>query len=117
MKENLSKFLVFYETVHKNSANRYVHHVAHLVAVIGILLFWRPMLFLVLIVASFALSWLGHYCFERNTPAFFDKSEAHGIWASACKKLQVALGGIFWTFACFLRLFNLGPLFRYQELP
>ena len=107
MNKNLSEFLEFYEAAHKSPMNRYVHHVAHLIAVIGIFMFWKPVIFLSLIIASFAISWLGHYCFERNTPAFFEKSGIDGISASISKKIQVALGGVFWTLACFLRLFNL----------
>lgn len=110
MNETLQKFLTFYEAAHQNPANRYVHHFAHIVATIGLLMFWKPLIFVVLIAASFGLSWLGHYCFERNTPAFFDPAEQQGLIPSIAKKLQVSLGGVFWTYACFLRLFNRGPL-------
>jgi hypothetical protein len=59
---------------------------------------------------SQALSWLGHYLFERNTPAFFDAPNRSGPAASIAKKVQVACGGIVWSGACFLRLFHRGPL-------
>jgi hypothetical protein len=34
----------------------------------------------------------------------------HAPAAGALKKLRVALGGMVWSGACFLRLFNRGPL-------
>ncbi len=56
-----------------------------------------------LILAALPVSWSVHYLFERNTPAFFDEptSKAHG--ASVAKKVQVALGGVLWSGACFWR--------------
>ena len=63
-----------------------------------------------LIASAFVLSWLGHYLLERNTPAFFDAAADPGATAGLVKKVQVALGGVVWSGACFLRLFGLGPL-------
>src|SRR5258708_28438005 len=110
MQSNLTGFLAYYEAAHRSVANRYVHHVAHSVAVAGVLLLWRPLLGLALIACAFGLSWAGHYALERNTPAFFDPSQKSGAVADFTKKIQVALGGIVWSGACFLRLFNRGPL-------
>jgi hypothetical protein len=107
MQSSLAGFLSYCEAAHKSVANRYIHHVAHSVAVVA---------------SSFcgahssasrwsqALSWLGHYLFERNTPAFFDAPNRSGPAASIAKKAQVACGGIVWSAACFLRLFHRGPL-------
>jgi hypothetical protein len=110
MQSNLAGFLTYYEAAHRSVANRYVHHVAHSLAVVGVLLLWRPLLGLALIASAFGLSWAGHYVFERNTPAFFDPSSKGGAMANLTKKIQVALGGVVWSAACFLRLFNRGPL-------
>ena len=110
MQSNLSSFLSYYEDAHRSAANRYVHHIAHALAVVGILLLWRPLLGIALIACAFLLSWVGHFLLERNTPAFFDAPTESGPIASAAKKTQVALGGIVWSGACFLRLFRLGPL-------
>src|SRR5437870_2690108 len=107
MQPKLAGFLSYYEAAHRNVANRYVHHVAHSVAVAGVLLLWRPLLGLALIAFAFVLSWAGHYMLERNTPAFFDPSSRSGSVADLTKKIQVALGGVVWSGACFLRLFNL----------
>ena len=69
-------FLRLYESAHRNQANRYVHHAAHLVALFGIIVLWRrPVLGLLLIAWGFFLSWTGHLVFERNTPAFFEQAE------------------------------------------
>lgn len=108
-----SGFLTFYESAHRNSANRRIHHVAHAIAAIGtVSLFWRPLIGGGLIVIAFALSWIGHFVFERNTPAFFDPADDKTVFGGAAKKIEVAFGGIFWSGACFLRLFGVGPLQR-----
>jgi hypothetical protein len=105
----LTDFLAYYEAAHKSAANRYVHHVAHLLAAIGILLLWRPFVGIPLIAISFPLSWAGHYLLERNTPAFFEAPAVQRSSASFTKA-HVALGGLVWSGACFLRLFGRGPL-------
>jgi hypothetical protein len=105
-------FLSYYERAHQNRANRYVHHLAHAIAFAGVLLLWRPVVGLALIACGFVISWAGHYAFERNTPAFFEAAPVAGLGASVAKKLQVALGGLMWSGACFLRLFGVGPLAR-----
>ena len=110
MQSHLTEFLAYYEAAHRNVANRYVHHVAHATAAVGVLLLWRPLLGLALIAASLVLSWVGHYLLERNTPAFFDDAERGGLWAALAKKTQVALGGMAWSAACLLRVFHRGPL-------
>jgi hypothetical protein len=112
MQSNVAKFLAYYDAAHKKPLNRYLHHVAHVVAVFGVFILWRPALGVTLIASSFLLSWLGHFAFERNTPAFFDAPSRNGASAGMAKKLQVALGGLIWSAACFLRLFSLGPLAR-----
>jgi hypothetical protein len=109
---NSAFFLAYYERAHRDPANRYVHHLAHVVALAGLLLLWRPLLGLSLVAAGFLISWAGHYAFERNTPAFFESAPAGGWSASLLHKLQVALGGLLWSGACFLRLFGVGPLAR-----
>jgi|SRR5262245_329722 len=110
MQSGLTDFLAYYEAAHKRPANRYIHHFAHTLAVAGVLLFWRPLLGVALVAAAFLLSWAGHYLFERNTPAFFDAPTNSGLGAGFVKKAQVALGGVVWSVACFLRLFGRGPL-------
>jgi hypothetical protein len=108
-KMSLTAFLNYYQQAHQNRANRHIHHLAHGVAFVGLLLLWRPLLGLALLASGFLISWAGHYTFERNIPAFFEPA-SDGLWASAAKKVQVALGGIVWSGACFLRLFGVGPL-------
>ena len=110
MSSGITSFLAYYEQAHQNAANRYVHHLAHSVAVVGVALLWRPFLGIALVASSFILSWGGHYILERNTPAFFDAPAQNAPAAGFVKKVQVALGGVVWSGACFLRLFNRGPL-------
>ncbi len=109
---SLNAFLSYYEQSHQNLANRYVHHLAHATAFVGILLLWHPLLGIPLIASSFLISWVGHYAFERNTPAFFEAAPTSGIRASVARKLQVAIGGLVWSGTCFLRLFGVGPLIQ-----
>ena len=104
-----TEFLAYYEAAHPSAPNRYVHHLSHLLAAIGILLLWRPLVGIPLIAMSFPLSWAGHYLLERNTPAFFE-APAVQKRSESFTKAQVALGGLVWSGACFLRLFGLGPL-------
>jgi hypothetical protein len=117
MSFRLAAFLPFYEAAHRNVANRYVHHVAHLIATIGVLLLWRPLLGISLIAVGFVLSWAGHYFLEKNTPAFFEAPGRDGFGAALAKKVEVALGGLVWSGSCFLRLFNRGPLGRRGAQP
>jgi hypothetical protein len=107
----LKEFLAYYEAAHQSAPNRYVHHLSHLIAAIGILLLWRPLIGIPLIALSFPLSWAGHYLLERNTPAFLEAPAVHQSGASFTKA-QVALGGLVWSGACFLRLFGRGPLIQ-----
>jgi hypothetical protein len=106
----LASFLAYYEAAHRSAPNRYVHHFAHGVAVVGILLLWKPLIGVPLIVMSLCLSWAGHFILERNSPAFFDPAAAQGVGASLVKKAKVAFGGLAWSGACFLGLFGFGPL-------
>ena len=106
-----TEFFEYYEAAHQNLMNRYVHHLAHSLAVVGVvMLAFNPLMCLALIVLAFCLSWSGHYLFEQNTPAFFETAELDGIWESVSHHVKVAVGGVVWTFVCFLRLFHLGPL-------
>lgn len=107
---SFAAFLRYYEQAHQNRANRYIHHMAHALAFVGVLLLWRPLVGLPLVASGFLLSWTGHYAFERNTPAFFEAAPVGGLRAAVGKKVQVALGGLVWSGACFLRLFGVGPL-------
>ncbi len=104
-------FLGYYEKAHQRTANRYVHHLSHLLATAGILLLWRPLVGIPLIALSFPLSWAGHYFLERNIPAFLEAPAVQKSGATFTK-VHVALGGLAWSGACFLRLFGRGPLVR-----
>ena len=105
------QLLRFYESQHRNPTNRWVHHISHLMAVAGVgLIFWWPLIGALMIVMALPMSWFGHFAFERNVPAFFDTTSRGGIDGGVRKKVAVALGGIWWTAACFARVFGVGPL-------
>lgn len=87
-------FFTYYDRAHRNPLNRYIHHTAHTLAVVGALL----------ILLTLPMSWAGHYVFERNTPALFDALTSPVPRASVAKKLQIALGGVLWSGLCFWRL-------------
>ena len=110
-KSRVNVLMDFYEAEHQNVANRWTHHLAHTLAPAGVVLcFSRPLLGLTLILAALPLSWLGHFLFEKNSPAFFDMSDKGGVEGGLKKKMYIAAGGLFWSICCFLRLFNAGPL-------
>jgi hypothetical protein len=99
---SIDSFIAYYDNAHRNPINRAIHHLAHAIGVIGaVLLLFRPLLGVLLIAASFPLSWSGHYLYEHNTPAFFDPP-ANGAPRLA-KKIEVALGGVMWSVVCLWR--------------
>ena len=108
-----STFFEFYESAHQDRRNRIIHHVAHAVAIAGLLFLpINAVVTLAAIAVAFLLSWTGHYCFERNTPAFFETGTKPGVFRKVAHHVRVAVGGLVWTVACLLRAFGFGPLAR-----
>ena len=108
---SLGRFLAYYEAAHQQRTNRAVHHVAHAIGFSGLVsLPFNRLSSGALIALAFALSWTGHYLFERNTPAFFDAPTSRVPGAGLLKKAQVALGGLVWSGACLLKVFKVGAL-------
>lgn len=108
---DLMAFFDYYESAHRNYMNRSVHHIAHILGVYGgVMLMTSPLKGTMIIAASLPLSWAGHWVFERNSPAFFDQPEERGALGSAEMKARIALGGVVWSAACFLRILGLGPM-------
>lgn len=102
--ERRQELLAFYESEHRNPANRVVHHLAHVFAVAGfVVIFVAPIAGIAMLAAALPMSWAGHFLFERNTPAFFDKTERGGVSPGAKKKIVIALGGIYWSMTCFVQ--------------
>ncbi len=91
-------FLAYYDRTHQNPVNRWLHHIAHSLAVAGVLtVIFRPWFGLFLLLIAFPVSWSGHHLFEKNTPAFF-VPPAHGGWVAVLiRKAQIALGGVVWS--------------------
>ena len=97
-------FLAYYDKAHRDPLNRWTHHAAHTLGVIGVLgLFYKPLLGMILALSAFPVSWAGHYLFEKNTPAFFEPPSRRTVGASAEKKIRVALGGVVWSAVCLWR--------------
>ena len=97
-------FLAYYDKAHRDPLNRWTHHAAHTLGVIGVLvLFYNPLLGVIFALSAFPISWAGHYRFEKNTPAFFEPPSQRTVGASVAKKIQVALGGVMWSAVCLWR--------------
>ncbi|MBM4198288.1 MAG: DUF962 domain-containing protein [Gammaproteobacteria bacterium] len=68
------EFYPFYLGEHANRTSRRLHVVGTTLAVAQLLLVFltgNPWLLLSGLVTGYALAWVGHYFFERNTPATF----------------------------------------------
>lgn len=105
------EFFGYYEAAHQNANNRYLHHLAHSLAAVAIVGFIAmPLAAIALIASAFGLSWVGHYLFEKNTPAFFETSELNSVGEKIGHHIKISLGGVLWTFACFFKQLGMGPL-------
>ncbi len=106
--EAMTRLLAFYEAEHRQRGNRNIHHLAHGLALVGAVVAVRqPAAGIACIVSALLISWLGHLFFERNIPAFFDTSGGGGIdGGGVAKKAAVAIGGVVWSAACSLWLFD-----------
>jgi hypothetical protein len=72
MNDRLRRDLILYQKAHRNKTNQTLHYFAFLAAFLAwIFLFvdWRMTLALAFV--HYALSWIGHFRFERNKPAAF----------------------------------------------
>ncbi|WP_227874270.1 Mpo1-like protein [Tumebacillus algifaecis] len=61
--------LIRYQQAHQHPINQLLHYFAFLAALLGwiwLFLDWRVTL--ILAVLHYALSWTGHFCFEKNQP-------------------------------------------------
>jgi len=68
------EFYPFYLGEHANRTSRRLHVVGTTLAVAQLLLVFltgNPWLLLSGLVTGYALAWVGHYFFEKNTPATF----------------------------------------------
>ena len=71
---SFEEFWPDYVRAHANKTNRQLHFVGTTLAVAclgGALLFRRRSLLLAAPLAGYGLAWVGHYVFEKNTPATF----------------------------------------------
>lgn len=90
------EFLAFYEAAHRDPVNRGIHHLTHVGAAAGAVLLaaGRPGAAALLLLPALPINWVGHWLFERNTPAFLAAGDP---WA----RVQIALGGLGWTAVTF----------------
>lgn len=73
--KTLEEFWPFYVAQHLNPTNRALHFIGTnlgLACAGGAAALGRPGLVLSGLVAAYGLAWIGHFFFERNTPATFE---------------------------------------------
>lgn len=73
-KRQLDEFWPYYLTQHRNPLNRRLHFIGntHLLIWVTIALYRRsPALFAFAVASAYVIAWIGHFFFERNTPATF----------------------------------------------
>ncbi|WNQ10096.1 DUF962 domain-containing protein [Paenibacillus aurantius] len=72
MKERFRRDLLRYMSAHRHPVNRALHYAAFLLAFLAWGTVWVDLTWtVVLALAHYVLSWIGHYGFERNRPASF----------------------------------------------
>jgi hypothetical protein len=64
---SLDEFWPFYVSEHLNPVNRRLHFIGTTGAILLVSTGW----FVAAPVVAYALAWIGHFIFERNTPATF----------------------------------------------
>ena len=82
-KLTFNQFWLVYQNAHRNPTNRKLHYVGTITALV--LLFaalykQEPNLALIALAQGYAFAWLGHFVFERNSPATF----THPFWSFLC---------------------------------
>lgn len=68
------EFYSFYLSEHKNKTSRQLHFIGTLLVFVLIFLalfFERSYLWFLIPVMGYGFAWVGHYFFEKNTPATF----------------------------------------------
>ena len=71
---SLDEFWPFYLAQHLSPTNQRLHFVgttAGLLLAAGAVLAREPKLLLAALIAAYGCAWIGHFFFERNTPATF----------------------------------------------
>lgn len=69
-----AEFWPFYVSQHLNPTNRFLHAVGTslgLVLGIAALITRAPFVAVLAVAVAYGLAWIGHYVYERNTPATF----------------------------------------------
>jgi len=95
---SFKEYYNYYLSLHKNKWSRRLHVVGQLFTIIFILFLVHIKAWLLLLVAPFVVypfAWSGHFFFEKNKPAAFNKP----LWAKACDWLMfrdIILGKIKW---------------------
>jgi hypothetical protein len=77
---SFAEFWPHYVRAHSNKTNRQLHFLGITLAVAcaaGGVFTRRPLLVLAAPIVGYGLSWVGHYVFEKNTPATFE----HPVWS------------------------------------
>ena len=77
------EYYKYYLTLHQNKANRWLHNFGQIATLLTLVYTlytqtWRLLLLVPFVVYPFA--WIGHFAFEKNTPAAW----TNPLWAKAC---------------------------------
>ena len=96
--KTFQEFYPFYLGEHANRTSRRLHVVGTLGALLQIVLAVaqaQPRLLVSALITGYALAWVGHYFFEKNTPATF-KHPLHSLRGDFRMAREVLTGRIPW---------------------
>lgn len=92
-----SEFFPFYLSEHSNRTCRLLHYAATTTELVFVTLFivtLNPLLLLAALVGAYSFAWVGHFVFEKNTPATFTYpvwsylADHHMLWLAVTGKLH-----------------------------
>ena len=72
--KSLQEFYPFYLSQHQNRINRRLHVIGTTIGIFWLLIFLltlNPKFFAFGLVSGYSFAWVGHFFFEKNTPATF----------------------------------------------
>ena len=77
------EYYKYYLTLHQNKVNRWLHIVGQFATLLTLVYTLYTQTWLLLLLVPFVVypfAWIGHFAFEKNTPAAWTSP----LWAKAC---------------------------------
>ena len=77
------EYYKYYLTLHQNKVNRWLHIVGQFATLLTLVYTLCTQTWLLLLLVPFVVypfAWIGHFAFEKNTPAAWTSP----LWAKAC---------------------------------